>query len=117
WWTWMAESSSPCCAARRAAASSSTIESMPPESATARRAPGATCSVSAAASAASTAACASAGSTRGDFLVLAIAEQLFLARIEQHVERLLLHVAQRLGQGLLQRGHQRRVVAVRATER
>src|SRR5208282_5851794 len=113
----MAESESEWRAAHAAAASSRTIESTPPESATATRIPGRRCSRNAAAIAASTAELARSGSAGGDFLELAIAEQLLLARVEQHVERLLLRVAQRLGQGFLQRRHQRRVVAVGAAQR
>src|SRR5438876_3585416 len=111
----MAESASGCPATKVVAASSSTIESLPPDSATATRARGTACSASAAASAASTA--ATAVSARGDFLELAIAEQLVLARVEQHVERPLLRMAQRLGQGFLERRHHRRMISMCAARR
>src|SRR5215472_6701247 len=113
----MAESVMPMRADARHAASSSTMESRPPESATASLAPGSARSASAEASAASTEAVASCPSAGREFLELAITEQLVLARLEKRVDGLLLHVVQCLGQGLLQRGHHRRVVAVRAAER
>src|ERR1700694_4890724 len=110
----MAESKSGCDATNGVSAPSNTIESTPPERASATRAPAFTCPAGAAPTAASTAVTERAGSPRGDFLELAIAEQLVLARVEQHIERLLLHVAQRLGQGFLQRRHHRRMVPVGA---
>ena len=60
---------------------------------------------------------AARGSAGRDFLELAVAEDLVLALLEQRVDRLLLQLAQRLGQRLLQRDHHRRVVAVRAAQR
>src|SRR5438876_1851725 len=109
-----------CRSASAAAASSNTMESSPPDSATARLAPGRTCPARAAASAVLTTATASCGVgslTCGEFLELAIAEQLVLARFEHRVEWLLLHVAQRLGQGLLEHRHRGGVVAVRTADR
>src|SRR5439155_18660546 len=111
------ESAIGCRATKAVAASRRTIESMPPDIATATRARRTTCSASAAAIAASTAATALSGLACGDFLELAIAEQLVLARVEQHVERPLLRVAQRVGQGFLQRRHHRRVIPVCAAVR
>src|SRR5437773_629695 len=105
-----AESKSGCDTTNGVSASSNTIESTPPERATATRAPAFTCSASAVPIAAATAATALAVSARGDFLELAIAEQLVLARVEQHVERAFLRMAQRLGQGFLERRHHRRVI-------
>src|ERR1700745_920967 len=117
---WTAESVIECRGASRANESSSTIESTPPESAMATLAPSLTYSASAAPRAVSTAPIAavpSPGSTGGDFLELAIAEQLVFARLEQRVERLPAHVAQRLGQTLLERGHHRSMIAMRAAQR
>ena len=51
---------------------------------------------------------------RGDLLEPAISEDLVLARFEQRVERLLARLAQRFGKRLLQRHHDRRVVAMGA---
>src|SRR5262249_30365564 len=90
---------------------------MPPESAMASRVPRVACVASAEASAVWTDATASFSSARGEFLELAITEQLVFARFEERVEGLLLHVVQCLGQGLLERRHHGRVVAVRAAER
>src|SRR6266511_1236179 len=115
----------PSSGATSTAASSSTIESRPPESATAMRAPpGAaaqngisarrTASSTGATCAGSTRARASAGS---DLLESAIREQLVLARLEQRVEWLLGQLTQRVGQRLLERNHNRRMIAVRAAER
>src|SRR5262249_55638311 len=51
-------------------------------------------------------------SARGEFLVLAIAKQLVLARLQQRFERPLLRLAQRLGESLFQGRHHRGVIAM-----
>src|SRR6185503_11626594 len=95
------------------AASSSAMESRPPETATATRPPfGSACESSAA-----TARCTSLRLAGRDLLETAIGEDLVFARLEQRVDRLLLKLAQRLGQRLLERHHHRRMVAVRAARR
>src|SRR5579862_420356 len=125
------------------AASSSTIESMPPESATATRAPSTTLAASNAAIAAATmdwtspgvrarsrprrigriatdtSSCTAPGapSPGREFLELAIAQQLVFARFEQLVERLFLRLTQSLGEGLLQRDHHGGMITVGAAER
>src|SRR5438876_973854 len=87
WCTWIADRRSECEAAHRTSASSSTIESIPPESPTATREHGGTCTARAAEIAVATARSASA---RVEFLEFAITQQLVLSRFQQRVDGLLL---------------------------
>src|SRR5689334_10161759 len=125
WWTWTATMSSARPCAQASVASSSATESRPPDSPMASVEPFGTCAVRARPTAAVTRAAPScrpptggATASAGDHLLeLAIAEDLVLARLEKRIERLLLNIAQRLDESLLERHHHRRMVPMRTPER
>src|SRR5689334_941442 len=99
--------------ATRDAASRSAIESRPPESATPTWPPSGSACARRSATARPTPSCARSSAGR-DLLESTISEDLVFACLEQGLDRVLLQLAQRFGQRLLQRDHHRGMIAMRA---